>query len=386
MKKILIGMVATLVIVFALLYVSPYQYILHAVSKVYFTGHTTAFLEDYRYFENRTLIPAQEPQPWPHHKAYNQNKVPESLESLHQKTGTVAFLIFKNDSLYFEKYYEDYGTTSKSNLFSVSKSIVSALLGKALSEGKIKSLDEPVKTFIPELQGAYADQVTVGNLVNMASGLQWDENYYSPFTVSTEAYFTETLRDLLLEQPINEIPGQEFNYKSGTYQLLGILLERATGMPLTSYLQEVFWEPMGFEQEAFWQIDSEHSGMEKTFCCLATNARDLARFGKLYKNFGNWNGTQIIDSAYVSRAFVAPFEETPMYSHGWWLYDFEGYKTFSANGHLGQYLVVIPKKNLLVVRLGKSTEDPMLPGEPFVEDLDLYLDAALKMTKHVENY
>ena len=385
MKKILKGLGLLLIIVFALIYISPYNYILTAVSKIYFNGHTTAFLEDYKEFDNRLIPASEEPQPWAVHEDYNKKIIPQDLEILNKETGTVAFLIIKNDSLFFEKYYDGYGVNSKSNSFSMAKSIVTTLLGKAIMEGHIKSLEQPVKDFFPELKGPYASEVTVGDLSSMASGLDWKESYKSPFNITTAAYFTEDLRELVLNQDISEAPAKSFIYKSGASQLLGMVIEKATATNLSEYLHKHFWEPMGFESDALWQLDSTHSGMEKAFCCLASNARDFARFGRLYKNNGSWNGQQLLDSTFVIKTTKARFKESPQYGYSWWLKEYKNHQMFMMNGLLGQYVVVIPEKNLILVRLGHTTEEP-LQGNPFVKDLEVYLDSAIEMTQNVSTY
>ena len=155
-----------------------------AVRTIYLNGHTTAFLEDYKYFDNRTIEKGVG-QPWNISKQYNTVKPTAALEDMHKKIGTVAFLIIKNDSIWNESYYDDYSKDSKSNSFSMAKSIVSASLGKAIMEGKIKSLDQKVADFFPEFKDKYASQMTVGDLSSMSSGLNWDESYYSPFSITT---------------------------------------------------------------------------------------------------------------------------------------------------------------------------------------------------------
>ena len=151
MKKKLYSIGLFIIALFAILYISPYNYILTAVKKVYFTGHVTAYLEDYKQFDNRLLKASQNPQPWPLHSQYNKISTPGELENLNQQSGTVAFLIIKNDSLLFEKYYDGFGVDSKSNSFSMAKSVVSTLLGKAIMDGAIEGLEQPVKTILPEL-------------------------------------------------------------------------------------------------------------------------------------------------------------------------------------------------------------------------------------------
>jgi CubicO group peptidase (beta-lactamase class C family) len=303
----------------------------------------------------------------------------------------VAYLVIKNDSILYEKYYDGFGIASKSNSFSVVKSVVSALMGIAIQDGEIKSLDQKVVDFIPDLKGPYADQLRVGDLSSMASGQKWKEEYYNPFSVTSASYFVNDLDDLILNQPIDQKPGEAFRYKSGTTQLLGMVIKKATGKTLSAYLTEKLWQPMGAEHTALWQLDSNENEMEKAFCCLATNARDFARFGKLYKNHGRWNGTQLLDSSFVALSVKPRFEESPEYGYGWWLDVFQDKKVFMMRGHLGQYILVLPEEDLIVVRLGhlkdqeKESKGKSSTGEAFTKDIYVYLEEGLKMIKNVSN-
>ena len=281
-----------------------------------------------------------------------------------------------------KKYYNGYSSVSKSNSFSVVKSMVSALLGKAIMDGHVKSLDQKVKDFVPELQGPYADQVTLGDLSSMASGMQWDEKYYNPFSVTAAAYFVEDISQLIIDQPINIEPGQAFRYKSGATQLLGIALTRATQKELSTYLSESFWQPMGAEQDALWELDSQASGMEKAYCCFASNARDFARFGKLYKDHGKWQGEVLLDSSFVATSVKPRFEASPEYGYGWWLETYKGHRVYMERGHLGQYIIVFPDLDLITVRLGELKGKSM-EGKPYTEDIYIYMDAALELAGHV---
>ncbi len=149
-KKIFLGLFIFLIAAILLLYLFNYEYILRAIQITYFTGHTTAYIEDYPEFDNRE-IEAGIPEPWPKHEDYNAAEASPVLQELNSELETVAFLIIKNDSIWYEDYNDDYGPDSKSNSFSMAKSIVSSLLGKAIKEGKIKSLEQPVQIFIRNL-------------------------------------------------------------------------------------------------------------------------------------------------------------------------------------------------------------------------------------------
>ena len=270
------------------------------------------------------------------------------------------------------------------------KSVVSALMGIAIQEGAIQSLDQKVVDFIPELKGTYAQEVKVGDLSSMASGQKWIEEYYNPFSVTSASYFVNDLDALILDQPIIEKPGQSFQYKSGTTQLLGMVVKKATGKTLSAYMTEKLWQPIGAEHLALWQLDSADKGMEKAFCCLATNARDFARVGKLYKNHGQWNGIQVLDSVFVALSTKPRFEQSPEYGYGWWLDRFHEKKVFMMRGHLGQYILVVPEEDLIVVRLGhlkdkeKGGKGKSSGGHPFTKDIYVYLEAGLEMIKKLK--
>jgi len=370
------------VIVFGLLiitlYVFDYDYMLKAVRTIYAKGHKTAYLEDYKEFDNRTIAKGIG-QAWNLHKDYNSVKETDILQRLHDDKGTIAYVIIKNDSIWYENYYDGFNKDSKSNSFSMAKSMISAMLGKAIMEGKIKSLNQPVSDFYDEFSEGLAAKMTVGDLSSMASGLNWDESYYSPFSITTRAYFYDDLEKMMLGVKVTEEPGQSYKYLSGNTQLLGMVIEKATGKKLSDYLSDSFWKPLGAENEAFWQIDSEDEGLEKAYCCVASNARDFARFGKLYKQYGKWNGQQLLDSTFIARSIKPRFAESPEYGYGWWLANHNNKGIFYMRGHLGQLVIVIPQDDIIIVRLGHLIEkaDPNL--DPHSPNFYTYIDEAYKM-------
>ena len=360
-----------------LMYVFDVDYLLRAVKSIYFKGYTTAFLEDYKEFPNRTIQKGKA-QPWAISSDYNAIPSTDILNQTHKKLQTVAFLIIKNDSIWHESYFDGFTASSKSNSFSVAKSVVSAALGKAIMEGKIKSLDQKVIDFYPELKGKFAKDVTVGDLSSMASGLSWDEKYYSPFSIVTRAYFDDNLKELILGLKIKNKPGERFEYLSGATQLLAMCIEKATGKYLSDYVSDSFWKPMGAENEALWQLDEADTGIEKAYCCIASNARDFARFGKLYKQNGKWNGQQILDSTFIAKSLQPRFAESPEYGYGWWLHTIKGKKIFYMRGHLGQFVIVIPEDDVIIVRLGHK-KGIQTTTDAHSNDLYLYIEEAYKM-------
>ena len=342
---------ASVVLIFGLLIILAYifdvDYLFKAVRTIYLKGHTTAFLEDYKAFDN-TVVKAGAEIPWAIHENYNTVEPTEKLLKTHEDYGTIAYLIIKNDSIWHESYYDGFDADSKSNSFSMAKSFISGLLGKAIEDGYIKNLDQPLSDFFPQYTEA---KTTVGDLASMASGLDWDEAYYSPFSITTRAYFDTDLEKMMLNLDIVEEPGKEFKYLSGSTQLLAMVIEKASGKKIADYFSESFWKPLGAKNDAFWQLDSEKHSLVKAYCCFASNARDFARFGKLYKDFGKFNGQQLLDSAFVAKSVTPRFEGAP-YGYGFWLNEFQGKKLFLMRGHLGQLVMVIPDDNVMVVRLG----------------------------------
>ncbi|WP_335973112.1 serine hydrolase [Gaetbulibacter jejuensis] len=377
LKKLLKWVAILFGLLIITLYVTDTDYLLKAVRTIYMKGHTTAYLEDYKHFDNKPLDIGT-PQPWPNHKDYNSVKETETLKNVNAQNGTIAYVIIKNDSIWFENYYDGFDEDSKSNSFSMAKSYVSALLGKAIMDGYIKNLDQPVCDFIPEFCEGEAAKMTVGDLSSMASGTNWDERYYSPFSITTRAYFDDDLTKVMTGLKVVREPGTSYKYASGDTQMLAIAIERASGKKLYDYLTESFWEPLGSENQALWQVDSEDHDLVKAYCCIASNAKDFARMGKLYKDHGKWNGKQLLDSAFIAKSITPRFTESPEYGYGWWLKTVGDKHFFMMRGHLGQYVIVEPNDNVIIVRLGHSKG----PGDAvasFTPDISAYIDEAYKM-------
>lgn len=377
LKKVFFTLTIIIVLTIALAYIFKVDYLLKAVRTIYLKGHTTAYLEDYKEFDNNIITAATQSQSWPFHLEYNKVSQTHELEKMHKELGTVAFLVIKNDSIWHESYYDGFDKTGKSNSFSMAKSIVSASLGRAIMDGSIKSLDQKVNDFFPEIGGPHADKLTVGDLSSMSSGLDWDESYYSPFSVTTRAYFDEDLSGMMLGIQVVDEPGMSYKYLSGATQLLAMVIEKATGEKMADYVSKSFWQPMGAENDALWQVDRPE-GIEKAYCCIASNARDFARFGKLYKQKGNWNGQQLLDTTFVEISTKPRFLDSPEYGYGWWLSDYRNKDIFYMRGHLGQYVIVIPQDDLIIVRLGHQ-KGFQSQSSPHSDDFFVIIDGVNQM-------
>ncbi|MDC3274947.1 beta-lactamase family protein [Flavobacteriaceae bacterium] len=377
LKRTLKWGLLTVVGLIAILYITDTDYLLKAVRTIYVKGYTTAYLEDYKEFDN-VKIENDVPQPWPKHKDYNSVTETERLQKYNEAYGAIAYVIIKNDSIWFENYYDGFDENSKTNSFSMAKSYVSGLMGKAIEEGYIKSLDQPVSDFFPEFSEGLAAKLTVGDLSSMASGTNWVEKYYSPLSITTRAYFDDDLKKIILGLKVIKEPGQAYKYSSGDTQLLAMVIEKATGKKLYNYLTESFWKPLGSENETLWQVDSKEHDLVKAYCCIASNAKDFARFGKLYKDHGKWKGEQLLDSAFVAKSITPRFAESPQYGYGFWMQKRDGKSFFMMRGHLGQYVIVEPEDNIIIVRLGHQ-KSPDAANQIFSDDISIYIEEAYKM-------
>lgn len=377
-KTFLKKTILVVLLVIGLLYLFDYDYILKGIRVVYMTGHTTAYIDDAPHFDNRKIDKSNGTISWALHSQYNQIKSTERLNNIHKELGTVSFLVIKKDSIWHEKYADGYSVSSSTNSFSMAKSVVTALLGKAIMDGYISSLDHPVGDFLPRFSQGLASQLTVGDLSSMSSGLNWSESYSSPFSMTARAYYHPEIREQILELDVVSKPGKEYIYLSGNTQLLAMVLEKATQMNLSSYLSRSFWKPMGMEQDAYWQLDSSKSGIEKAYCCIASNARDFAKFGVLINNYGVFAGRRLLPQEFVEKATQPRFKKSSMYGYGFWLSNYMGKKIVVMRGILGQYVISIPEDDLVIVRLGHK-RDAFKNDKPFTNDFYVYIDEVYKM-------
>ncbi len=308
------------------------------------------------------------------------------FETFLEKSGTVAFLLIRNDTILYERYPGKYEQDVIVPSFSIAKSFVSALMGIAIDEGYVHSVEDPVTRYLPELDEGTFGKITIADLLDMRSGIRFNEGYFNPFGDVAKYYYGTNLnkyvRNLKTERP----PGEAFEYRSVNTQLLAMIISRATGRPVSQYLQEKIWSRLDMEYGASWSIDSRKHQTEKAFCCINARARDFARLGRLYLKEGNWNGEQIVSKKWVRRSVVFDQPKNEFrYSSQWWhnrlfynpadssnltgiyhpiqvagtsgtTYDMlvAPAGDFYARGILGQYVYVLPEKNIIIVRLGKT--------------------------------
>ncbi|WDF69987.1 serine hydrolase [Sphingobacterium oryzagri] len=336
--------------------------VVHSCKLTRFVVYNYANITDYKIFPSREINTSSTPFVF----AQSENpRTPKKVE-LEGKdypfdqylidNHTVAFLVIQNDSIQYENYFNDYSQASIVASFSMAKSITSLLIGIAIDEGLIKSVDEPITNYIPELLPNGFAAVKIRHLLQMTSGLDFNEGYQNPFGHVATFYYGNNLRKAINKLKLAEQPGERFRYTSGQTQLLGLVLERALkNKTVSTYLEEKVWQPLGMEYKASWSIDRKKDGLEKTFCCVNARARDFAKIGRLYLNKGKSGDRQIVSEKWVRESTKIDTSDGSawFYQYQWWLPTKEG--DFMAKGILGQFIYVNPSKNLIMVRLGEKT-------------------------------
>jgi CubicO group peptidase (beta-lactamase class C family) len=380
-KRILVGLVILILAIEGLLLVTGNGYVNKVLAMTLFSGKTGPDIDELNEFPYHEVLNAS-PQPWPVSSRFNQSVIADNLMADFVKYQTVGYLVVQNDSLLHEQYWEGFDEHSVVNSFSMAKSINSILIGIALKEGLIKSLDEPVSNYLPEFREGGRMGITIRHLLTMSSGIDFKEEYASPFAWPAEAYYGKDVNALTIVGKVAEEPGKNWYYKGGDSQLLGMILKKVTGKPVAEYASEKLWKPLGAEEKAFWSTDEQ--GMEKVSCCFYTTARDYAKLARLYLNMGYANGLQIVDSAYVKESITAADladidtgKKIDNYGYQWWLMNYQNHAIFYMRGIRGQYVFAIPDLNMIVVRLGHKRAPKV--GDDLPADIFSYLDAAFGM-------
>jgi CubicO group peptidase (beta-lactamase class C family) len=310
--------------------------------------------KQFRFIENNKNISLSIPDTF--------NKKGEDFETFLEKKKTLGFLIIRNDTIIYENYFSDYNEAKIHPSFSLSKAFLSTLTGIAVYEGYINSVNQPVTDFIPELRDTNFNKVTIENLLNMRSGLKFKESYGSPFAKVGKFYYGRDLGKYTLKLKTNKTPGQEYQYQSANTQLLSMAVENATSMPISEYLEQKIWHPLGMEYYSTWSYDSEKNKTIKSFCCLNARARDFAKLGRLYLKKGNWEGKQIISSDWIKTSTSVINNSVDKkgyhYTYFWRIMDSGSY---FSKGLLGQYIWINPDKNIIIVKLGKGYANTRWP-------------------------
>lgn len=315
-----------------------------------------------------------------------------NFEEWANESQTTALIIIQRDTVIYEKYFNGFSRDSYFHSQSVAKSFISFLIGDAIDDGLVKSVDDPMTNYIPELlQRDYRFQkISIKHLLEMRSGLAYNTslipftNIHAPWHDEAVGYYHPNVRKLLLENvEISSEPGKDFQYSNYNTSYLGLIIERATRLSVSNYLEQKLWSKI-MEYDALFSIDSKESDFEYMPSRLIARAIDYARFGQLMLNEGNWYGNQIVSKDWVLEStrenksisreiyprWFGTKEKRIYYNYQWWGHVNEDSTFhFYANGNLGQNIYIIPHKETVIVHCGNSLKH-------YSSDFDLW-DVAL---------
>ena len=315
--------------------------------------------EDWKRFPSRPVLASSEPVHFAAAESFGMAGATSDgttpLEQFLEESNTTAFIVLHGDKILYEGYFNGSSREAIQTSFSVAKTFTAALVGIAIDEGYIAGLDESMTTYIPELaqEDARFGDITIRHLVTMSSGIRY-RSYLSPWADNTTTYYSPNLRAAALRTKIEEPPGNRYSYNDYNSILLGMILERATGMTVAEYLQTRLWQPMGAEADGSWSLDSTRSGFEKMESGINGRAIDFAKFGWLFLNEGRNGERQVISRAWVEEATRVDTTTDPAaeYQYGWNV-DVEK-DSYYAEGHLCQFIYVYPAARLVLVRMGRN--------------------------------
>jgi CubicO group peptidase (beta-lactamase class C family) len=377
-KKLLIILVPLVILIIFLIFTENGKYFLRLAVLNYpdlndykkYPASTISKADNYFSFDKGETISIETDLTY----TYKDEKTTMDLISLLKDTETTSFIVIRDDKIVFEEYYRGYKRNMPHILFSITKTFVSALIGLALEEGLINSIDEPVEHYIKEFRGKEEGRTTIRQLLTMTSGYRFN------FADNIRLMYTFDIRKTAIKNiKQEETPGVHNHYNDYNYVLLGMVVEQATGMSVSEYFQKEIWQEIQAEYDALWTMDSKKQKGERFMSGLAVCPIDLAKFGRLYLNNGNWEGKQIIprkwvlDSTEYDEEFrdqgdyytkytwkegIPWFKKGGYYKYSWWGYSEDGINySYTAEGYLGQVLYVSPQKNLIIVRTGNKWGD-----------------------------
>jgi hypothetical protein len=319
--------------------------------------YRTPGYDDYKLFDNReiqtgTVVPWSILPP--------SSRIPlTSKQKLYLAAGrTFSYVVVHHDQIVQEYYSPEAGVKFRANSFNLTQGLLSILVGCAIQDSDIRSVDQPVSDFYPEFYEKMNQGITIRNLLEMTSGLQPAQHLIKRWPFSLQAYYAKDLDQRILKMKPSEPPGETWHFTSANAQLLAMVLERATGMRVSDYLDKKLWKPLGCAEPALWSVDD--AGNIKAFCCLFASARDLARIGQFMLNEGSLNGRQIVSRAYL-RNMITPVEglhnaagkEIKDWGWYWWITHYRGRQVIFSRGQMGQYLIIVPRESLVIVRQGE---------------------------------
>ena len=291
-------------------------------------------------------------------------------EAFAKESQTQGIIIIHNDSIVYERYWGDFSADRMATIFSISKSITSLLCGIAVDDGYIHSIDDPVTDYLPELKkkDPMWQKLTIRHLLDMRSGLDFDDTYelklkgLKRLNAMARLNYGHHLMRQIRGLKFRCEPGAEYRYESMTSQILGVVIERASGKRYVDYLSERIWKPLGMESPALVNVDSHRNGVAHAFGGVTVTMRDLAKIGRLYLDKGLWNGKRIVSEEWIRISSEYDSEDNDGYHFNWYDLGHVGepkaaYPGFYAEGIKGQILYVSPYKDLIMIRVGLNNRN-----------------------------
>ncbi|MHC1694051.1 MAG: serine hydrolase domain-containing protein [Eubacteriales bacterium] len=290
------------------------------------------------------------------------------LDEVLKNNGTTSFIVIHDDKIICEEYFNGYNSNSVETSFSSVKSLVSMMIGMAIEDGYIDSVNQSITYYIPEFAGTEFEDITIENLLMMRSKIRYNEGFVW-FTDDAKTYYYPDLRNLALNHMnIDNRYSGKFHYNNYHPLLLGIILERATGMNVTDYFHKKIWDKIGAEYSASWSLDSEQSGFEKMESGFNFKSIDYVKVGSMLLHDGEWNGYNVLNNEWVKLSTIAQnplssddtdndfFNEFNVgYKYMWYsIEDKRGGYDFYSAGKYGQYLYISKGNNTVILRTGMS--------------------------------
>lgn len=388
LKRVVILLLIIVVLANVFILISGRTYLYKGLKETYLIGRSGPSIYDSLVFSRRKIAGAGNSDKWLKEEAEKQLSAGQ-IQALIDVEST-SFLVSQHGKVVVEHYFDSHTKKTLSNSFSGSKSVVGLLVGIAVDKGMIKSLDESISKYLNFIE-AKDSNVTIRHLLGMTSDIDWSESGTNPFSDNAEAYYGSDLLAIMKKQPFKGSPNRVFDYASGNSQLLGFILEKATGQKIADFMSENLWKKINAETDALWSLDSE-DGMEKTFCCLYSTTRDYARLGQLIVNGGIWGGQTVISTGMLKELttnyMLNDNKENNRYGLHYWVLNDPAHKVIYARGINGQYVISIPDLDVVIVRTGhkrleKLGEKNIKSGEDYMiehpMDLFLYLDIAKEL-------
>ena len=340
-------------------------------------------LEAPSYFASREMAPSSHPEPFreEHPRAHFRTSKTTgedyaSFEEFLFVKATRAFVVLHEDSVVYERYFAGASRSTLFPSFSIAKAFAGLTVGVAIEDGVIRSVDDPITRYVPELRKKPRyDEVTLDHLLRMVSGIGFEEES----TAGATFYYSHELRPRLYAYDVERTPGTHFLYGGLNIELVWDAIQRSLGStPFSTYFQRRIWDRLGAEHAATWSLDSEASGIEKFWAGLNATARDYARLGLVYLNDGKINGRTLVPPAWIARSLavdpvVGPADSTDglVYRSKYqWLLTTDG-RGYFAKGYNGQYVFVVPSRRMVFVRFGEGYAGIDWP-KLFVELADSY--------------